>query len=214
MKPRSFIILSLLTGVILAGNSTPAVSQPQTLGNITQRLDLSKVVITQEDLPSDFKAATSNELEQLRRDISLQELPIQSVFQFSNDENPVKLGLIMGGTYWVSDSLAQSDFMSNPQRVMRLFTEVVEGLHNEMSGVDIGRQPTQQLTKLDGMGDFASGVSRVINAMGFRVRMEIVTFRRGRVLAFVAVGYLDGTRPAVSVADLARKLYSRIPPNS
>ncbi|MGE5659742.1 MAG: hypothetical protein ACM37W_24375 [Actinomycetota bacterium] len=212
MKRPSLIISILLTCAILAGKPTQTASLPQPVQNIAQKPDLSKIVITQQDLPSDFQTANPAELEQLRRNISLQELPIQSVFQFStNPENMVQLGVVMGGTYWISNSLAQTDFMSNPDRLMRQLTGVVGDLNQDFPGLDLGRHPTQQLTNLESIGDFASGATRVINTIGFPIRMDLVAFRRGRVVAFVGVGYIEGTRPAVSVVELARKLDSRIP---
>ena len=213
MKRRSHLVLSILTSCILANIPIPvqAFIWEQGIEIIVQRPDLSKAVITTEDLPNGFKPSTPDELAKLKRDFSSGELSVQSVFGFSNNGDLAQLGLIAGATYLIPDRFAQVDSSSIQNILSQKIIAIIGDVSQRFQGLELGRQPTQALTNLDGIGDFAVGATRALEVQCIPVRMDAVTFRRGKVIAFVLVGYVDGVRPAVNIATLARQLDSRIP---
>jgi len=214
MKRRSHLFLCILTSCILANIPVPveAIIWKQGIQIVAQRRDLSQTVITKEDLPNGFKASSPDELAKLKRDLSLGELSTQSVFEFSNDADLAQFGLVRGATYLIPDRLGDANFnSSNSESLVQILTRVMAAMSQRFQGVELGRQPTQPLTNLDGIGDFAVGATRAINVLSVSVRMDVVTFRRGKVVAFLVVGSVDGVRPAVNIATLARTLDSRIP---
>ncbi|WP_293153406.1 MULTISPECIES: hypothetical protein [unclassified Microcoleus] len=216
MKKRSLFALSLLTCVILAGSLVPEVSHAEDIQTVAQQPDLSKAVITKQDLPPNFEESPSAELAALKKDLNLQEITAKTVFQFANTQDISQLQIIMGATYLIPDRIGNTrvDFNSpdfNAQTLTRSLTNGLAGAFQQSRGVDLGRQQIQQLTNLDGIGNFAAGATTLLNVKGFSLRMDVVGFQRGKVFAVVCVAYIDGSVSAVPIRELARKLDSRIP---
>jgi hypothetical protein len=215
MKKRSLFALSLLTCVILAGSLCPEVSHAQEIRTVAQQPDLSKAVITKQDLPPNFEESLPNDLAALKKDLNTQEFSAQTVFQFANTQDISQLQIIMGGTFLIADRIGQTrvDFNSpdfNAETLTRSLTNGLAGAFQQSRGVDLGRQPIQQLTNLSGIGNFAAGATTLLNVEGFSLRMDVVGFQRGKIFAFVSVAYIDGSVSAVPIRELARKLDSRI----
>ena len=216
MKKQSPFTLSLLTCVIIAGTLSPEVIHAEEIQAVTQQPDLSNAVITKQDLPPNFEESLPDDLAALKKGLNLQEITAKTVFQFANVQDISQLQIIMGATYLFPDRIGQTkvDFNSpdfNGETLMRSLTNGLAGAFQQSRGVDIGRQPTQQLTNLDGIGNFAAGATTLLNVKGFSLRMDVVGFQRGKVFAFVSVAYIDGSVSAVPIRELARKLDSRIP---
>jgi len=42
------------------------------------------------------------------------------------------------------------------------------------------------------------------------MNVELALFRRGKIASFMAIMYLDGTKPTITISEAARKLDSRM----
>jgi hypothetical protein len=215
MKKRSPFALSLLGCFMLAGSLSPKVIHAEEIQSVTQQPDLSKAIITKQDIPSNFEESSPDQLAAMKEDLSIQEMPATTVFLFDNfnTHDISQLQFIMGATYLIPDRIGETnvDFNSNAETLMRSLSDTLADTFQKSHGLEFGRHPIQQLINLDGIGNFAAGATIVLDVMGVPLRMDIVSFYRGKVFVFVAVGYIDGSNSAVPIRDLARKLDSRIP---
>lgn len=210
MKKTSYLCLGLFSSTIFAYSAFPIVVEAQTMQTIAQQLDLSKAIITKQDLPSGFTEASPAELAELKQDINQEEMTITSFFSFQN-ENIAQFQLIRGGTILPSGRLAQEDFSTvGRENLLRTFTRLPQDVSRDFTGINLSFRNIEELPNLNNIGEVAAGWTMVSQVLGIPCRLDLAIFRRGRVLAFVMVAYLDGNRSAVPIGDIARKFDSRI----
>jgi len=215
MRLKSNIaILCLLTCAIFADSRGLAEPGYREIQTIAQKPDLSQAIVTERDLPPGFKESSPAELAQTKKDLSSEgvAVEIESVFELKNflKGDITQLQSIMGYTTLVPGFMSENYVRHDAKNLMRGLIREMENVPREIRGLNLGTLQPQPLTNLDGIGDVSAGITTSLNIMGFRMRMDMVVFQRGRVVGKVMVHYLDSSRPGVSAADIARKLDSRI----
>ncbi|MFW5666139.1 MAG: hypothetical protein ACOC2Z_11470 [Coleofasciculus sp.] len=68
----------------------------------------------------------------------------------------------------------------------------------------------QPLPELNNFADTSTGFTLGIDMEGTPLQLDMATFRRGGMVAFTGVMYLNGQMPLIQVGDVAQKLDSRI----
>lgn len=212
LKKAPFGLICLLTSAILTGSPTLAeMSASATVQGeakaselVAQTPNLSTAVLTSQDLPPGFQAMPPSELTKLQRDLSQDDFKVESVFAFIKPQQQ-NFDLIMGLTSLIETPKDQAEFDSTLTQ-----PEVLRGLLT--SGLGETQVLDQQtISGLNNIGNAAGGVSLKVNLDGRTpARLDIVGFRRGTVGAFVFVMYLDGKTPVIPIAEVARKLDSRV----
>ncbi len=66
------------------------------------------------------------------------------------------------------------------------------------------------LTLQDNTGEVSAGWRSQGKIQNIPMNVDYAIFRRGKIGAFTAIIYLDGTKPTVTISDAARKLDSRM----
>jgi hypothetical protein len=167
----------------------------------TSGLDLSKVVLSLEDLPSGFEVMSLSEFGLTKEGLSGDDFTVESLFAFMGTE---PFELVIGFTTFLPTRLEQAGFdvaLDQPEFIMESF---VSG----MGATEILEQ--KELADLDDIGEASAGMTVVANMEGIPMRMDMAVFRRDIVGAFVLVMYLDGDHPAVTIGETARQLDDRI----
>lgn len=209
MKSVLQIVFCLLTSIIIAdipvqaltANNFTYIVQNQ---NIAELPDLSRAVITLEDLPPGF--------EEKENSISKS----QVLFSFLR-ENNISSQFILGITGLLDDRFEEALLKLNQEQWQRLLEKFIKSFsinHDEDFKKYFGRLfiilDSRDLTILNEIGEVSGGQSRLVKISGQPFRMDTVVFIRGRVMAYVLVLYLEDDVAAVSIIDLARKLDARI----
>jgi len=65
------------------------------------------------------------------------------------------------------------------------------------------------LTLEDKIGEVSAGWTTRGKIQGVTMNVELALFRRGKIGSFMAIMYLDGTQPTITISEAARKLDSR-----
>jgi hypothetical protein len=211
LKSNSNIaILCLLGSAIFGYNTALAESQAQ-IPLVAQKPDLSRAVLTPQDLPPGFTEPSPTELASMRNSFSGNEIEPNSLFQLTNTVDISQFQIIIGGTFIATpEGVAIVELPLNAQKLLEGISGGVEDGVGQYQGINLGRQQLQELTNLGKIGEFSAGATRVMKMSGLPVRTELVVFKQGKVLAWVIVGYLEGGKPLIPLADIARKLDSRI----
>ncbi|MFZ2096525.1 MAG: toll/interleukin-1 receptor domain-containing protein [Anaerolineales bacterium] len=179
---------------------TPAPTNSPTVAP-TLELDLSKVVLSQKDLPSGFEEMSLAEFGLTKEDLSGDNFTVESIFAFMGAE---PFELVMGFTTLLPTRLEQAGFdvaLDQPEFMMESF---ISGL----GATDILEQ--KELAYLNDIGDASAGMTVVADMEGIPMRMDMAIFRRDTVGAFVLVMYLDSDVPALTVDEASNKLDDRI----
>lgn len=164
-------------------------------------LDLSKELLSLEDLPSGFEAISLAEFGLTKEDLSGDDFTVESVFAFMGTE---PFELVMGFTTLLPTRLDQAGFdvgLGQPGFLMESF---VEG----MGATDILEQ--KELAHLNDIGDASAGLTVLADMEGIPMRMDMAVFRRDIVGAFVLVMHIDGDVPVLTVDEATRILDDRI----
>ncbi|MEG3896786.1 hypothetical protein QT989_14080 [Microcoleus sp. SVA1_B6] len=66
------------------------------------------------------------------------------------------------------------------------------------------------LTLEDKIGEVSAGWTTQGKIQGVTMNVELSLFRRGKIGSFLMMIYLDGSKPAITISEAARKLDSRM----
>lgn len=165
--------------------------------------DLSKAVLTLDDLPKGFEDA-SEEFNAIAPGFETDAFPYQYLdsFVFMDD---CQCEFIVGITFhlpWRSQQMEFDQFSAGFARIM-IDSAGLFGGESEV-------QRSKDLVGLEDIGDAVTGATTTVGSIGGKTRMDIVVFRRGIVGAWIIVYYPEGEIPVVSVDELARRLDARI----
>jgi protein-disulfide isomerase len=164
--------------------------------------DLSQAVLTIDDLPKGFKAA-SDEFN-IETGYVMDTFPYQVIGSFAFVED-CQFEFIMGFTMHLPWRSQQVEFDQYAAGFARIILEST-GLFGGESDV---KRP-EDLTGLEDIGNAVTGATTTMSSNGIKLRMDIVIFRRGIVGAWIIVSYYEGAIPAASIDEIARKLDARI----
>jgi len=162
--------------------------------------DISKAVLSLEDLPSGFEEISLDAFGLTKEDLSGDDFRIESIFTVMGTE---PFELVMVFTTLLPTRLDQAGFdvsLSQPDFLMESFV-------GGMGAIDILEQ--KELAQLNDIGDASAGVTVVADLEGIPMRMDMAVFRRDIVGAFVLVMYIDGDVPVLTVDEVTNKLDDR-----
>jgi branched-chain amino acid transport system substrate-binding protein len=182
-----------------ANTSTTAATNTPTL-SLTRvpTVDTKGVVLTLADLPPGFEAMPEEEEKTLFA--SMQEgtegIGFQQPFAFIN---PRPIEFVLGFHMLATGRLDQLGFDASLQNDQGLLKLLVSGFGDKASEAKI-------LPELNNIADASIGMTVVAAPDDANLRMDVVAFRRGPMAAFVFVMYPNGSKPVITVGDVARKL--------
>lgn len=213
MKKQITISLFLVIAAILTdgftlraiASSVNALNPIQPRNIVAQSPDLSKAILTLQDLPSGFKDMSA-EAESLKKQLNNEkEFKAESVFAFQKSDEK-QFQLIVGFTMPMPTRIDQASFDTSI-RQQDFAQEFLKGL-NEGSKGDFANITPLPLGQ--NIGDASAGWMTKGQMNGIPMRFEMAVFRRGNLGAMLMILYLEGDSPSIAVADAARKLDSRI----
>ena len=204
------ICTMLANGFTLKANATRTIAlsrtQPTNIAAIPP--DLSKAVLTLQDLPSGFTEMSSG-LETLKTQLNkVKDFKTESVFAYQKSDSK-EFQLILGFTVNIPTRIEQVGF-DNGLREGKLGEEVLAGLNSRSNsrGVKFSNPTPIQLG--DNIGDVSGGWTIEGEIEGTPMRVDMAAFRRGNLGAILMTFYLDGDTPSIAIADAARKLDNRM----
>ena len=206
-KNKASLALSLLIGIVFTNSSALASIELQEKQIVAQQRQC-QAAITRQDLPARFKEMPASDLEDTRQALAQEELTVNQITGFETDNFPI--GLIKSGTMSMSDRLAREDSRLTRQRLLRAFAGIPEDVVSTFPGANPTVSKVEELPNLDNIGDGSAAWRIPLRMAGFPVQIDLVVFQRGKIIAYVIVGYMEGDVAAVPVGDLARKLDARI----
>lgn len=174
--------------------------------NIGEPIDLSRTVITLEDLPTGFQESKN-----------LTSQKSKGEFAFLRETN-ISAQIIVGYTDLLSDNFekARLRFTKENQQELRKILQhcLTQDNTAEFLSQQLGREvKTLELKELpipNDIGDISLGETRLIEMPGRRPRIDRVVFVRGRVMSLIVVVYFEDDVAAVPIVEIARKLDNRI----
>lgn len=206
-KNKAYLALLLLIGIVFTNSISLASTELQEKQIVAQKRQC-QAAITRQDLPARFKEMPASDLEDTRQALSEPELTVNQITGFETDNFPI--GLIKSGTMSLSDRLARENPRLARQILLRAFTGVSEDAASTFPGINPTVSNIEELPDLNNIGDGSAAWRIPLRMAGFSLRIDLVVFQRGKIVAFACVGYIEGDVAAVPVGDLARKLDSRI----
>ncbi len=233
---RSPFVLGVLTTALFAAAPAQAVPVAQAPNPPTEQPDLAvpttpapnppasgqtaatAVTLTLEDLPPGFqevppqiKQQIATWLEPFKQLLAKGNIPLDNFFAFANLQ---KFEVIFGFTRVLPNQpLALSIFDATLQQLQQTAAQqqLISQLRERqrtIPGIELIEYAA--LPELNNLANASTGLTLAAKLQGRPVRIEIAGFRRNTVGAFTAVFYVDGTKPVVSLKDVASKLDNRI----
>ncbi len=224
MIKRIPLSLCLLSGILFTGNpinaATPVTSASTASPPIPQRISQAStsanVKLLLEDLPEGFQelppelaASLASQFRLLTQQFQQANLNPENLFAFVNPEN---LQIVLGFT----SPLSETDWVNFDTTVQQLQQPemqqlLVSQLKQRLQGMgEINVLEYKPLPELNNMADTSTGFTLGIDMEGTPLQLDMATFRRGGMVAFTGVMYVNGQMPLIQVGDVAQKLDSRI----
>jgi hypothetical protein len=166
--------------------------------------ELSNLVLTLEDLPTGFREFPPAAFQQLVS--RLDSFKPASVFAYNKSDDQQSQA-ILGFTMQVPNQIDLAKFDA----------EIREGsFAKELSKGLNGNSPEDRfsnftpLTLEDKIGETSAGWTSTGKIQGQPVNVEFAVFRRGKIVSFLMLMYLNGKKPAITMSAAARQLDKRI----
>lgn len=219
MKNYSFLLLSLLTSAVFTAAPVKAVPVAQTKAPVSEKLASAPTLTLQDlpagfqELPAELRSGIVGQLDIIKRLLGQQNLSLGNYFAFVN---PQQLEVVLGfNTTLPNQPLALLKFdaslrqLQQPKARQQLVSQVQEGLKASPVGIKVIEQAT--LPDLNNLANASAGLTLALQLQSLpSLRSDIVAFRRNQVGSVTAVFYLDGSKPAISLKDVATRLDDRI----
>lgn len=217
VKQQLAFVLSILTSTILAASPLQAAPLPtQTTQPATEQTAAKATALTLEDLPSGFqelppsiKAEIAAKLEPFKQLLIKDNFPLNNFFAFVE---PQKMEVVIGFTGMLSNQAQQGQFDAALQKARQPeFEQQIKKLAQKLpSSQEVKVLKYKSLPELNNLAQSSSGFSLDATVQEMPVNFDVVSFRRSSVGAMTAVIYLTGSKPSVSVKDVATKLDGRV----
>lgn len=218
MKNYSFLLLILTSAVFIAA-PVKAVPVAQTKPPASEKL-ASPVTLTLQDLPpgfqelpADLRPKIAAQLDIIKRASGQQNLSLDNYFAFVN---PQQLEVVLGfSSLLPNQPLALLRFDARLQQLQqpKLRQQLVSRLQEALKASQIGINVVEQaaLPDLNNLANTSAGMTFALQMQSLPLlRSDIAAFRRNQFGLLTAVVYLDGSKPAISLKDVATKLDDRI----
>jgi hypothetical protein len=209
MNKRTTMRLFFLISILMASIPAKAVVTHNDLSlrssiKIAQKLNLSRAVLTLEDLP-DAKGFQESK-----------NLP-QGEFLFLRVSD-INFQIIFGSSRPMGDSFVQArprftqENWNHLRKVLQHCFFIDEDFSPKL-GIQFKTLESKEIPLPNNIGDISLGKTRLVEMNGIRPRLDQVSFIRGNVMATIVVLYFEGDVSAVPIVDIARKLDARIQQN-
>ncbi|MGL5065914.1 MAG: hypothetical protein ACRC62_38590 [Microcoleus sp.] len=213
MKEKKLLLAYCLIGASFTGTidsvaiATPAINQNYThsQNNLAQAPELSKAVLTLQDLPSGFTQASSLEDNFKNRMSQQKGMKPETVFAFQKMDSQ-QFQLILGFTMQGPVELDRASFdtyFRNSDFAQKFVTSLNKG--NQASFSNVTLQPLP-----DNVGKFSAGWTTRGTMGGIPMRLDAGIFGRGKLVSCLLTLYVEGNNSTVPLNDLARKLDDRL----
>lgn len=225
MINRIPLSLYLLSGILFTGNPVHAaipVTQASTASptvpqRISQASTSANVKLLLEDLPEGFQelppelaASLASQFRLLTQQFQQANLNPENLFAFVNPES---FQIVLGFTSPLSSEQDWVSFDTNVQQLQQPEIQqlLVSQLKQRLQGMGkINVLEYKPLPELNNLADTSTGFTLGIDMEGTPLQLDMATFRRGGMVAFTGVMYLNGQMPLIQVGDVAQKLDGRI----
>ena len=218
MKNYSFLLL-ILTSAVFTAAPVKAVPVAQTKPPASEKLTSAPTLTLQDlpagfqELPAELRPGIAAQLDIIKRVLGQQNLSLGNYFAFVN---PQQLEVVLGfNTTLPNQPLALLKFdaglrqLQQPKARQQLVSQVEQGLKASPIGIKVIEQAA--LPDLNNLANASAGMTLALQLQSLpSLRSDIVAFRRNQVGSLTAVFYLDGSKPAISLKDVATKLDDRI----
>ncbi|MEQ9620545.1 hypothetical protein [Coleofasciculus chthonoplastes] len=225
MIKRIPLSLGLLSSILFTGNpvnadipltpvSTASSTVPQT---IAQASTSSNVKLLLEDLPEGFQelppelaASLASQFRLLTQQFQEANLNPENLFAFVNPES---FQIVLGFTSPLSSEQDWVNFDTTVQQLQQPEIQqlLVSQLKQRLQGMgEINVLEYKPLPELNNFADTSTGFTLGIDMEGTPLQLDMATFRRGGMVAFTGVMYVNGQMPLIQVGDVAQKLDSRL----
>jgi len=213
MKKKVVFLVCLLISAGLAGAvggksiATPvSADRSNTLSADipTPPADLSGLVLSLRDLPAGFKEMPTAVMKKLASDLASLKPATLFGYQKSDEE---QFQSIIGFTIQIPDQieLAQFDAEIRKGNFAQEFSKSLNGGSPEDHFPNV-----TPLTLEDRIGEISGAWTSKGTIQGKPVNAEFAVFRRGKIVSFLMLMYLNGKKPAITMSSAARQLDKRI----
>lgn len=165
---------------------------------------LGDVGLQPEDFPAGFEQMSLEDLGLSEKDLSQDEFQAENIFIYLYPE-PVGFEVVMGFTTFIENKLQEAGVdivLEHPDTLLAL----IIGGEGEAEITEKGELPL-----VEAIGDKAEGLTMVTTLEeGIQLRTDILVFRRGAVVAFAMVMYLEGGSPALPIQEVGKMFDQRI----
>jgi hypothetical protein len=167
--------------------------------------DLSGLVLTLQNLPAGFTEMPPATIKNI---VSLiPNFKPASVFgYYKNDDQQFQV--ITGLTAQLPNRIDRAKFDAEIRE--GIFAQQFSQGLNSSSNKEFHFANLTALTSKDKIGEVSGGWTTQGKIQGVTMNVELALFRRGKIGSFMAIMYLDGSKPSVTISSAARQLDSRI----
>ena len=166
--------------------------------------DLSGLVLTSQDLPAGFIEMPPDTLKNMVGGIP--NFKPASVFGYLKNDNQ-QFQIVTGFTTQLPNKTDRTQFDAEIGQDT-FAQEFSKGLNNSNKEYQFAN--VTALTLEDQIGEVSAGWRTQGKVKGVPLNVELALFRRGKIGSFVAIIYLDGSKPAVTISQAARQLDKHI----
>lgn len=213
MKKEFVLLVCLLISAGLGSGfgevsiATPAIDHSNILCVETPEpaADLSSLVLTLQDLPAGFTKMPPATLKNLVSGIP--NFKPASVFgYYKNDRQQFQVAT--GFTTQLPNRIDRAKFDAEIRE--GIFAQQFSQGLNSSSNKEFQFANLTALTLEDKIGEVSAGWTTQGKIKGVAMNVELALFRRGKIGNFMAIMYLDGNKPAVTMSEATRQLDSHI----
>ncbi len=193
-----FIEVSIATPVKIDRSNTLFADIPEPAA------DLSSLVLTSQDLPAGFMKMPPDTLKNVVSGIP--NFKPASVFGYYKNDNK-QFQVVTGFTTQLpkQSDRAKFDGEIGAGSFAQQFSQSLNSSNKEFQFANL-----TVLTLEDKIGEVSAGWKTQGKVKGVPLNVELALFRRGKIGSFVAIMYLDGSKPVVTISEAAGKLDKHI----
>ena len=171
----------------------------------TPAVDLSRLILTLQDLPVGFAEIPPATVQKLSS--GLQTLKPASVFAYNKSDDQ-HFQIIIGFTKDLTNLIDRTQFDA-AMREDIFAKEFSKGL-NSSGNKEVNFTKLTALTLEEKIGEVSRGWTNQGQIQGVTMNVEIAVFRREKIGSYLIIMYLDGSKPPVTISEVASKLDKRI----
>ena len=212
MKKKVVLLVCLLISAALGGGfcevsiATKAIDRSNILSaDIPDpAADLSGLVLTLQNLPAGFTEMPPATIKNIVS--RTPNFKPASVFgYYKNDDQQFQV--VTGFTVQLPNRIDRAKFDAEIREgsFAQQFSQGLNSRNKEFQFANL-----TALTLEDKIGEVSAGWTTQGKIQGVTMNVELALFRRGKIGSFMAIMYLDGTKPTITISEAARKLDSRM----